>query len=78
MRRLLLVLTVLLAFVAVAPAIAQDDERSYEGVAPAPPFPTGLDWINVDGELALDELEGKVVILDFWTYGCINCLHMIP
>ena len=23
-------------------------------------------------------LKGKVVLLDFWTYGCINCIHIIP
>jgi hypothetical protein len=36
---------------------------------PAPPFTEGLDWINVDHALTLAELRGKVVILDFWTYG---------
>src|SRR5690242_19192789 len=45
---------------------------------PAPEFPTGLEWINVPAPLTLASLHGKVVILDFWTYGCINCIHMIP
>ncbi len=37
---------------------------------PAPPFPTGLDWINTGGEpLTLQGLRGKLVLLDFWTYG---------
>jgi thiol-disulfide isomerase/thioredoxin/sugar lactone lactonase YvrE len=44
----------------------------------APEFPTGLDWLNVDRPLSLAELRGKVVLLDFWTYGCINCIHIIP
>jgi cytochrome oxidase Cu insertion factor (SCO1/SenC/PrrC family) len=36
----------------------------------APDFPAGLDWIDTDGAaLSLAELRGKVVILDFWTYG---------
>ena len=26
----------------------------------------------------MEALRGKVVLLDFWTYGCINCIHMIP
>ncbi|MFZ4828684.1 MAG: thioredoxin-like domain-containing protein [Phototrophicaceae bacterium] len=45
---------------------------------PAPDFPVGLDWLNVSQPLTLEDLRGKVVILDFWTYGCINCIHMIP
>jgi len=45
---------------------------------PAPNFPRGLDWLNVPGELSIEDLRGKIVILDFWTYGCINCIHMIP
>ncbi len=52
--------------------------RSYAGVDPAPEFPDGLDWLNTDQPLSLAELRGKVVLLDFWTYGCINCIHIIP
>jgi len=44
----------------------------------APDFPPGLDWFNVAAPLSLTSLRGKVVLLDFWTYGCINCLHIIP
>ena len=36
----------------------------------APQFPTGLDWINTGGEIpTLDTWKGKIVLLDFWTYG---------
>jgi thiol-disulfide isomerase/thioredoxin len=45
---------------------------------PAPEFPEGLDWLNVQQPLELAALRGKVVLLDFWTYGCINCIHIIP
>jgi thiol-disulfide isomerase/thioredoxin len=34
-------------------------------------------WINSD-PLTLGGLRGKVVFLDFWTYGCINCIHTLP
>ena len=42
----------------------------------APEFPEKLEWLNVARPLTLADLRGKVVILDFWTYGCINCLHV--
>ena len=52
--------------------------ESFAGTVDAPGFPTGLDWINTDSALTLDDLKGKVVLLDFWTYGCVNCIHVIP
>ncbi|MCY4144977.1 MAG: thioredoxin-like domain-containing protein [Chloroflexi bacterium] len=53
-------------------------EELYENEFPAPEFAPGLDWINVDEPLTMAGLQGKIVILDFWTYGCVNCLHIIP
>jgi thiol-disulfide isomerase/thioredoxin len=44
----------------------------------APEFPAGLSWFNTDKPLSIQGLRGKIVLLDFWTYGCINCLHIIP
>jgi thiol-disulfide isomerase/thioredoxin len=38
----------------------------------------GLDWLNVSRPLTLADLRGKIVLLDFWTYGCVNCMHVIP
>jgi thiol-disulfide isomerase/thioredoxin len=35
-------------------------------------------WLNTDKPLSIAALKGKVVLLDFWTYGCINCIHIIP
>jgi len=45
---------------------------------PAPEFKIGLPWLNVSRPLTMKELRGKAVLLDFWTYGCINCMHVIP
>ena len=42
----------------------------------APEFPTGT-WFNTAGPLSLRELRGKIVLLDFWTFCCANCLHVI-
>jgi thiol-disulfide isomerase/thioredoxin len=45
---------------------------------PAPEFPGGHTWFNVREPLTLAGLRGKVVLVDFWTLGCINCQHIIP
>ncbi len=37
----------------------------------------GVDWIN-SGPISLRQLRGKIVLLDFWTYCCINCHHILP
>ncbi|MEN8040750.1 MAG: thioredoxin-like domain-containing protein, partial [Actinomycetota bacterium] len=52
--------------------------ESFAGTVDAPEFPSGLDWINTAQPITLNSLKGKVVLLDFWTYGCINCVHVIP
>ncbi|WP_414549177.1 thioredoxin-like domain-containing protein [Anabaena sp. CCY 0017] len=44
----------------------------------APELPQNYTWLNTDQPLSLKELRGRVVILDFWTYCCINCLHILP
>jgi thiol-disulfide isomerase/thioredoxin len=44
----------------------------------APELKGDRGWLNTDKPLSLAGLRGKVVLLDFWTYGCINCIHIIP
>uniref|UniRef100_A0A0B7B7U1 Thioredoxin domain-containing protein n=1 Tax=Arion vulgaris TaxID=1028688 RepID=A0A0B7B7U1_9EUPU len=42
-------------------------------------FKLGLDWLNVSKPLTLSEhLKGHIVVLDFFTYCCINCMHILP
>jgi thiol-disulfide isomerase/thioredoxin len=45
---------------------------------PAPSLDGGLEWLNTAGPLSLEDLRGKFVLLDFWTYCCINCMHVLP
>lgn len=49
-----------------------------QGKVRAPELNGGKSWLNTEKPLSLQALRGKVVILDFWTYGCINCIHIIP
>ncbi len=44
----------------------------------APSLDGGAGWINTGGPIELKQLRGKFVLLDFWTYCCINCMHILP
>ena len=43
----------------------------------APEFAGTQEWIN-SGPLSMEGLRGKVVLIDFWTYSCINCIRTLP
>lgn len=45
---------------------------------PAPEIASGEDWLNSAGPLKLESLRGRIVVLDFWTLCCINCIHTLP
>lgn len=45
---------------------------------PAPELEGGIEWLNTAGPIRLRDLRGKIVLLDFWTYCCINCMHVLP
>jgi len=50
---------------------------SLPDLGPAPEL-TNDTWLNVDAPLRLANLRGKVVIVEMWTFGCINCQHVMP
>ncbi len=54
-------------------------ETNMHGTVRAPDFPKGSAWLNTSEPLTFQgNLKGQVVLLDFWTYCCINCMHVIP
>jgi len=53
--------------------------RRMSGNPRAPELPATFAWLNTDRPLSFArELKGQVVLLDFWTYCCINCMHVLP
>ena len=62
---------------AVAAGSSPDRLRNY---GPAPDFAKITKWINTPGSrpLRLQRLRGKVVLVDFWTYSCVNCIRTLP
>ena len=66
-----------LAVVAVLAASAVHAVPTQPAPAAAPEF-TGIEkWLNSE-PLTLQSLRGKVVLVDFWTYTCINCIRTLP
>jgi thiol-disulfide isomerase/thioredoxin len=56
----------------------KSERREALGVeGPAPEFTGIAEWLN-SAPLTIAGLKGKVVLIDFWTYSCINCLRTIP
>jgi len=53
---------------------------STRGLCLAPDFTGITTWLNTPGNrpLTLAQLRGKVVLVDFWTYSCINCRRSLP
>ncbi len=89
MKRILIGIT---AFLAAAVALAQansnatqpaqaDAQTGYVSNLPdfgaAPEF-SNESWLNTDVPLRLNNLRGKVVLVDMWTFACINCIHITP
>jgi cytochrome c biogenesis protein CcdA/thiol-disulfide isomerase/thioredoxin len=61
-------------------AIAGVKTPSLRDLGTAPDFTKTEDWFNTPGDkpLTLAQLRGHVVLIDFWTYTCINCLRTLP
>jgi cytochrome c biogenesis protein CcdA/thiol-disulfide isomerase/thioredoxin len=54
-----------------------DNAGTFANFGPAPELAGLTNWIN-SNPLTLQSLRGKVVIIDFWTYSCINCIRTLP
>ena len=51
--------------------------RGLADEGPLPPLDGAVTWLN-SPPLSREQLKGKVVLIDFWTYSCINCIRTIP
>jgi thiol-disulfide isomerase/thioredoxin len=64
---------------ATAPAAAGSrvPSREVDVAIHAPALPTDAVWLNVERPLTPADLAGRLVLLHFWTYACINCQHAL-
>jgi len=85
MKRLLLSLITLVLFGCATPQTTSEAQpsdpamnlASLPDLGPAPELMNDT-WLNVDSPLRLADLRGKVVLLEMWTFGCINCRNVMP
>jgi thiol-disulfide isomerase/thioredoxin len=80
-RRSVLTTVAGLAAAALAAPVLAGDNRGLLQVAdaraPAPNFVGITKWFN-SAPLSIGDLRGRVVLVDFWTYGCYNCVNTLP
>jgi len=78
MKTLLLALTVLLLADCMSNASTHDGSPvDLRDAGPAPEL-TNTIWLNTPQPIHLADLRGKVVLLEMWTFECVNCQHTIP
>jgi len=81
MRRLLTLIVLLITgFLVVAqfsPSLTRGEQAVSHGHSATPEFDGISGWLN-SPPLTLESLRGKVVLVQFWTYSCINCVRTLP
>lgn len=60
------------------PPAKEPPEPELRKGGPAPSLAGGVAWLNTGGPVNMKDLKGKIVLLDFWTLCCINCIHIQP
>ena len=65
----------LLAFALVSNQVASQETQTTQGAMPS--LAGAVEWLN-SPPLSTDALKGKVVLVDFWTYDCVNCRRALP
>ena len=86
-KRRLIILTFIIILVALSifliekskPSSSPQNNVLKDGIYPKSPELVGIEgYINTKEGLSIESLKGKVVLIDFWTYTCINCLRTLP
>ncbi|MDQ2864512.1 MAG: redoxin family protein, partial [Bacteroidota bacterium] len=79
MKKIAILLSACVLCVVVSCSQAPQKKNTFTIKGPvAPEINTSYGWVNTDSSYTLKGFRGKIVLLDFWTLGCINCQHVIP
>jgi len=77
-RLLLGISAIMFMLCSFSPHAAHAEKSGLPVLYPAPEFNGLSNWMNSDPVHSMKDLRGKVVLIDFWTYSCINCIHTLP
>lgn len=58
--------------------LGKNQSAELDDYGSAPDFVGISHWLNTDKPISIADLKGKVVLVDFWTYSCINCIRTLP
>ncbi len=73
------IMSFFLAEIKKHPESEAKEEEKVASINPIYQFITQVsDWLNVSRTITPKDLESRVILLDFWTFCCINCMHVIP
>ena len=77
-RALVPALTIVCSLACAARSAGQEPRAEGRAAIAAPDLAKADGWLNTDKPISINDLRGQVVLLDFWTYCCINCMHVFP
>jgi thiol-disulfide isomerase/thioredoxin len=77
MRRIVATVALAAVFLTLVIRYERSAVMAGDALKAAPEFPTGVQWLQ-SKPLTMASLRGEVVVLHFWTFGCINCIHNYP
>ena len=60
------------------PGTVVPTENPFPNRHPAPELDGAVEWLNTSAPLSIKDVRGKIVLVDFWTFCCINCMHVLP
>jgi len=77
-------LSIIAVIIITKKIIVKKEDRKREGIMDNPitlvhkAIVQESDWLNVARPLTVQDLAGRIILLDFWTFCCINCMQVIP
>lgn len=67
-----------LIIMAIFPIFANAEKAEYSATQAHAAITSETEWLNTSRAITAEDLAGRIILVDFWTFCCINCIHVIP